>query len=74
MARTEAGSLATTAVVGSLAVEPTRAIAPLPSRAILQAPAAAAPEPEDPEGIRAARLKDAEVGDMVFVVTAGSPY
>ena len=50
------------------------AIAPLPSRAIRQAPAAAAPQPEDPEGIRAARLKDAEVGDMVFTVTAGSPY
>ena len=64
----------TFAVVGSLTVELSCAIAPLPSRAIRQAPAAAAPQPEDPEGIRAARLKDAEVGDMVFTVTAGSPY
>ncbi len=62
------------AVVGSLTVELSCAIAPLPSRAILQAPAAAAPQPEDPEGIRAARLKDAEVGDMVLTITAGSPY
>ena len=64
----------TLAVVGPVTVEPSRAITPSPSRATLVAPAAAVPQPEDPQRIRAARLRYSEVGDMVFKVTAGSPY
>jgi hypothetical protein len=64
----------TLAVVGSLGVEPARAIAPSPAKAVLVSPAAAAPQPEDPQRIRAARLKYSDASDMVFRVTAGSPY
>ena len=72
----------TLAVVGSFGTEPSRATAPPTShttppslsRAARVAPAAAAPQPEDPQRIRAARLKYSEVGDVVFRVTAGSPY
>ena len=64
----------TLAVASSVGVEPSRAVAPLPSKTAVVAPAAAAPQPEDAPRIRAARLRYSEVGDMVFKVTAGSPY
>jgi hypothetical protein len=65
----------TLAVVGSVTVEPSRAIAPLPSQAAaLVTPAAAVPQPEDPQRIRAARLRYSDVAEMVFRVAAGSPY
>lgn len=71
----------TLAVVGSFGIEPSRATAPSTShatppslsRAALVAPAAA-PQPEDTQRIRVARLKYSDLGDMVFRVTAGSPY
>jgi anti-sigma factor RsiW len=68
----------TMAVVGSLAIEPSPATPPSPEPAVLVAPAVAAPQPEDPQRIRAARLRYGDVsvdlGDMVFRVTPGSPY
>ncbi len=68
----------TFAVVGSLGVEPSPAAPPSRTPDVLvapatAAPATAAPQPGDPERIRAARLKY-EAGDIVFRVTAGSPY
>ena len=68
----------TFAVVGSLGVEPSPAAPPSRAPDVLVAPATAtlataAPQPGDPERTRAARLKY-EVGDIVFRVTAGSPY
>lgn len=67
----------TFAVVGSLGVEPSPVAPPSLTPVVFTspavAPATAAPQPGDPERIRAARLKY-EVGDMVFRVTAGSPY
>jgi anti-sigma factor RsiW len=64
----------TFAVVGSLNVESPRVIAPSPAQGVLVAPAAAAPQPEDPQRVRAARLKYSDAADMVFRVASGSPY
>lgn len=63
----------TIAVVGSLGVEPESAIAPSPATAIVVAPAAPVPQPEEPLTIRAARRRYDEA-EMIFRVTAGSPY
>jgi anti-sigma factor RsiW len=64
----------TLAVVGSLGVEPPRATTPSPEPAVLVAPAPAAPQPGDPERIRAARLKYSDLSEMVVRVAPGSPY
>ena len=67
----------TLVVVGSLDIEPARSSAPSPEPAVVSAPAIA-PQPEDPQRIRATRLRYGDVavdlGDMVFRVTPGSPY
>jgi len=68
----------TFAVVGALGVEPSPAAPPSRVPDVLVAPATAAlataaPQPGDPERTRAARLKYEE-DDIVFRVTAGSPY
>jgi hypothetical protein len=64
----------TLAVVGSLNVERSSVLTPSPSKAVLVAPAAPVPQPEDPQRIRAARLKYSDMAEMVFRVEAGSPY
>jgi hypothetical protein len=67
----------TLAVVGSFSIEPSRAITP-PEPAVVVATPVAAPQPEDPLRLRAARLRYGDVsvdlGDMVFRVTPGTPY
>jgi hypothetical protein len=63
----------TIAVVGTPTVEPARTIAPSPATALIAAPAAPVPQPEDPLRMRAARLRYDD-GEMIFRVTAGSPY
>ncbi|MEK6206138.1 MAG: hypothetical protein AABM32_00700 [Chloroflexota bacterium] len=64
----------TLAVVGSLGIEPSRPNARPPEPVVPVATAVATPQPEDPQRIRAARLRYGDVGDMVFRVTPGTPY
>ena len=64
----------TLAVVGSGHVEPSRAVPPSPSQAAAVVPAAAAPQPEDSQSMRAMRLKYREVDEIVSRVTAGRPH
>lgn len=67
----------TLVVVGSLGTDPSRTTTP-PEPAIVVATPVAAPQPEDPLRLRAARLRygdlSVDLGDMVFRVTPGSAY